>query len=174
MRNAIAVIAALLALIACSADAEPETEPAPTAASPPPLKPTTTAHAALPSTPEDAIRAWVEASDLMQATGETSVFLSLSTDDCEPCLATAQRIVDIYEAGGSAESPQTEVVSIQGRVTNDDFRYITATTTSPTTAVVNENGLTRKFPGGPEILSFQLEGHGATNWRIKHVEIVRQ
>ena len=155
---------ALLIAAACSA-AEPEAvvpNESRATSSPPP---TPARASAAPTSPEALVRAWLSTSDEMQATGDTTRFRALSTSDCSGCEELAELVEEMYAVGGHAEDPETKVLSIEGKVVNDRFRYVTKAKLKPTTVHLTPEKK-QSFPGGRETYVFGLLGSDGT-WRVR-------
>lgn len=93
---AAALLVPLALLSACTEDEPVPQMPDPTTVTP---SPTETSSTAAPETAEEFIRRFNEANVEMQATGETTAFLSL-TQECRPCSETANKVEGFYSRGG--------------------------------------------------------------------------
>lgn len=101
MRRTLVVLGAILGLLglpACTGDG-PEPSPSPSASATSPSTSDTGSPAPVAETPEEFIRRWIDVQTEMQNTGDTAEFRKLSKG-CKPCSESADRIDQIYEAGG--------------------------------------------------------------------------
>lgn len=114
MRRAVVPLVALivmLALAGCSGD-DPEPKIAPT-----PSSPATSASPSEPSpaperlSPEETVRAWVEARNKALRDGDTTSVEALSAESCETCENQIDPIRKIYADGGHFETDGWQVVS---------------------------------------------------------------
>jgi hypothetical protein len=112
VRRALALaVAGPLLLAGCTGDPEPTPKiPDPTTSSSTP-SPSDSETPEVESA-EDFIRRWSEELQRMQATGSTTRFRKLGPD-CESCIKTAERVEEIYGAGGSIEWDGWTIVSIE-------------------------------------------------------------
>lgn len=175
-RHTTTTLAALLLLSACSAEAEPKTEPTPSAT---PSRPTVVP--APTSTPskqpavyldhEEAIRAWFKAESDMQNTGDTGPYLALTNGKCSSCNDFAETVETTYATGGKATNAGREVRSIsefrdaQGIVWQD-----VRTTSQPMTVWSDSSAAPRNISGGAVrllvLLEFTDRGWLVTDMRI--------
>ena len=121
VRRALALTLAVPLLLAgCSEDPEPEPkmpDPTPTSSAPSP----TESETAEAESPEEFIRRWAIALRDMQATGQTADFRKLGPR-CESCNSAADRVEQIYAAGGAIKWDGWSIVSIKPRGSgNTDF-----------------------------------------------------
>lgn len=86
----------VLALGACSGD-DPEPKFAPT---PTPTAPTSPSPTDEAMSPEDTVRAWVDAQNHALRTGDTGAMKSLSADGCRGCDDFTNPIEQVYRDGG--------------------------------------------------------------------------
>ena len=96
---------ALVAALACAGcnddDPRPDFAP-PESTSPAPTTPPTTSEPPEPErlSPEETVRAWVEARNLGLKTGRLTQVRELSAPNCTSCNDLIDPIEDVYEAGG--------------------------------------------------------------------------
>ncbi|GAA4690079.1 DUF6318 family protein [Nocardioides conyzicola] len=90
----------VLGLAGCTDD-DPEPKFAPPS-SEAPTSPSTSAAAAL--SPEDTVRAWVDAQNLAMTSGDSTEVRSLGTSDCESCDGLIDPIDAVIDAGGRFET----------------------------------------------------------------------
>lgn len=109
------VVAGLLgATAACEDEPEPDiadpttSAPTPTETTPSP-SPTPTEE---PLTPEETVRAWVDAWNGALRTGEVSTLQSLAAQDCRNCENYVATIRDVYTSGGEFSGGEWSVVEL--------------------------------------------------------------
>ncbi len=157
MKRLIAALSAVALLGACSAEAEPKTEPPAPSTTPTPSA-TATAGESLPSdTPEKAIRKWVKADSRMQNTGDSTQYLALTTGDCQPCIAWANRVAETYSAGGRAQGVELTVDSVVP-FSLEEERWHMLQISSPRWTLYEESGSEpTEFDGGTQGIAVQLK-----------------
>ena len=130
VRRALALTSTVLLLLAgCSDDPEPEPkmpDPTPSSSGPSPTQSETPEA----ESPEEFIRRWSEALREMQATGETAAFRKLGPR-CESCNATADRVEQIYDAGGAIEWDGWDIVRVSAR-DGSDTDFVVLENSAPT------------------------------------------
>ncbi len=124
VRRALALAAVVALLLAGCTDAPEPTpkipDPTPSSATPSPTESETVEA----ESAEDFIRRWASELREMQATGDTDGFRKLGPD-CESCLETADRVEQIYQAGGEIQWDGWTILRIgpNGEAT-DEFRVL--------------------------------------------------
>jgi hypothetical protein len=108
-RTLAAALAAGVLLAGCSDDPEPTFEPP---ASPSPSESESSSAEPEAQSPEEFIREWFALAVAMQNTGNTSDFLKLASG-CDGCQNLADRVEEIYAAGGKVRIKEMEVRSVK-------------------------------------------------------------
>lgn len=106
-RTRVAAIATLLALTTAACGDDPEPNFAPPEPSPSPSEVQTSEPPSEPPealSPEDTVRAWVEARNTTVQTGDTDEVYALSTSGCETCRNSVEPVRKVYAAGGRYET----------------------------------------------------------------------
>ncbi|KQW53483.1 hypothetical protein ASC77_04160 [Nocardioides sp. Root1257] len=108
------VLLSALALGGCTDD-DPEPKFGPTESTSPasPTSPSTTAAAAL--SPEDTVRAWVDAQNEALVSGDTTVMEALATSSCQGCSDFSNPIRDVFAEGGSYRGGKWKVDAAKAR-----------------------------------------------------------
>ncbi|MAS56353.1 MAG: hypothetical protein CMJ44_17360 [Pimelobacter sp.] len=143
-----------LTLAGCSDDPQPIIEPAPSTTAAPPPAPAPSSTPTADSEPEsesakEFIRRWQDEAFAMQTSGNTDVYLSMSTN-CESCESLAESVDAIVRAGGTVEleGPHSvrglrRVGKVQGTLI---FEYELR---SPASQVLSDKGkVEQEFSGG--------------------------
>jgi hypothetical protein len=116
--GAAAVVAALaLSLGACSEDdPEPKFSP-PESSSPAPTETTSEPPAPAPEklSPEETVRAWVEARNITVEDGNTDDVYALSTGNCKTCRDSVEPVARVYRHGGHYETEGWRVEDAERR-----------------------------------------------------------
>jgi hypothetical protein len=120
-------VALALACVACSDDPEPKLSP-PESSSPAPTETETTSEPPEPKplNPEETVRAWVEARDVLMLTGEASGVEGLSARSCTTCADQINPLKAVHRAGGSFETRGWRVVRSQVDSTSATRAQVTA------------------------------------------------
>lgn len=161
-RALVAVLLVPLTLLsACAADQQVPKMPD-SATSTTTSEPTETdAHEA--ETAEEFVRRWVTASDGLQATGKDAPFRRLSRG-CQPCAELADRVVQIYAAGGSIEYAGSEVRLLE--LTEEDPPRFNLDLESPETLIRDSRGrIDERLPAGVGRYDLLLDGRPGS-WRV--------
>lgn len=168
VRRALALALAVPALLAgCSDDPEPTPKiPEPTSSSPTPTP--TEPETAEAESPEDFIRRWSTALRDMQATGKTGDFLALGPS-CEACTETADRVEQIYRAGGAIKWDGWEITSIRPRGSSNEFEV--AEVSAPTRFREADGEPWQRLPGGRTRHLIELEPAGQSWVVVRTAEI---
>ena len=144
VRLALAVAGALL-LAGCSDDPEPTPKlPDPTSSSPTPTA--TESETAKAESAEDFIRRWSDELQKMQATGETEAYRALGPD-CDSCIAAAERVDEVYGAGGRIEWDGWDILSIEP-VGSSGTEFRAEVDSAPTRIRETKNGKWQTLKGG--------------------------
>ncbi len=117
IRVAAAAMSLALAAGGCSDDPEPEFAP------PEPSASTSNAESEEPTdvptseppealSPEDTVRAWVEARNVAVRTGRTDEVYALSTENCETCRNSVEPVETVYDNGGRYETSGWRVQNV--------------------------------------------------------------
>lgn len=161
----------LLALAACT---QPDDDPEPimpsesTSPTSPVSSPTPE-----PESAEEFVRRWVSLNREMLRTGDKSAFLAVSLR-CSPCQGIADRVSEIYEAGGYVRTRGWTVLRIQ-RVTRQpaSAQLTVLIRSAPTQYRESSSGEIKALPGGRLIELFELTmKHG--EWRMVNFSEVEQ
>lgn len=153
MKRTLLAALAVLMVVACSGcddDPEPDFAP-PESTSPAPTVPTTTSTTPEPEqlSPEETVRAWVEARNITVQDGSTDDVYSLTTKNCETCMDSVEPVADVYRQGGHYETDGWRVEDAKRR---PDFEQ------SKTVAVAVEYAAGRTFrTADAEPISYEAE-----------------
>ena len=163
---AAAVLAPLLLLAACGEDdpepqiPEPSATPTPTASESP---------SAAQESPEEFIRRYVEVEQAMENSGDSSAYRSLIDRRCKGCMQLADRVDDIYGAGGYVETRGWNIIRVDVTNEADDQASLDLTVqSSPTVFVVSEDARKQQYPGGRLKYSFRLVNEDA-QWAVLNI-----
>jgi len=154
-RRALAV-ALLLATLGSACDDEPKpdvADPSPSSSSPSPSEsetsPTTTPTPEV-LTPEETVRAWVDARNQALQDGDTSSAEALSAPSCKTCADLLAPVRQVYEAGGHFETTGWRVVSAKE----------TSTSPSPVISAGLKYAAGTTVPSaGAEPVTYEVERH---------------
>ena len=163
VRRVLALALVVPLFVAGCTEGEPQPkmpDPPPTSSEPSP-SPTETETAEVESA-EDFIRRWSEGLREMQVTGETQPFRSLGPD-CESCIETADRVDQIYQAGGAIEWAGWTILSIEPLGGSQEFRVVEKS--APTRYRESADAAWRRLAGGRTPHVFELEPSG-NSWLI--------
>jgi hypothetical protein len=110
-RTAVAALALVVAGLAaaCDDDPKPRIGP-PESTSPAPSGPSGTPEAL---SPEETVRAWVEARNRAVQTGDVKDVYDLSTPDCTACANSVEPVRNVYDEGGRFETEGWQVRSVR-------------------------------------------------------------
>ncbi|MBC2931523.1 hypothetical protein [Nocardioides sp. zg-1228] len=164
LRRALALTLAVPLLVAgCSDEPAPEPKiPDPTSSSPTPT-PVETETAEVES-PEDFIRRWVEVSNSMQNSGDTSEYLRLSAG-CKACSQVADRVRSAFDAGGFVRTEGWSVEDVSDKSGGDSRPVFDVRVTSaPTVIKENSNAREQEYSGGDLVYRFRL--NATSPWRV--------
>lgn len=112
------LLAGLLStVVGCDDEPKPDiADPSPSSTSPSPSE-TETNPATSPTpaalTPEETVRAWVDARNLALQDGDTTAVRALSSDECRSCEELIKTIERTYAAGGSFDTPGWSIAGIE-------------------------------------------------------------
>jgi hypothetical protein len=109
--TALSVIPVLL--VAGCTDDEPKPKFEPTPSETPSSASPTTSPAAL--SPEETVRAWVDAQNTALRTGDTSSLAALSADPCNTCDQFIDPIAQVYADGGSFRGGAWTIAAVKAR-----------------------------------------------------------
>ena len=126
MKRPLLAALAVLALVVCAGcndDPEPDFAP-PESTSPAPTTPPTTSEPPEPErlSPEETVRAWVEARNALMLTGNASKIDSLSAANCTTCADQIDPLKAVLRAGGRFETDGWRVVTNQAGFRNSCSR----------------------------------------------------
>ena len=155
-------LAVPLLLAGCSEDPEPRPkmpDPTPTSSEPSP----TESESAKAESPEDFIRRWSDALREMQATGETAEFRALGPR-CASCNSTADRVEQIYQAGGAIEWDGWDIVRVSARG-DSDTDFVVLENSAPTRFRESKRAPWQTLNGGRTRHLVELERAG-DSWVI--------
>lgn len=154
VRRALALTAVVPLLLAgCSDDPEPQ----PRMPDPPPSSsPTPTASETVEAeSAEEFIRRWAQALRDMQATGKTADFRELGPR-CESCNAAADRVEQIYAAGGAIEWDGWDILRIAPRG-DSSTDFVVVENSAPTRFRESRNAPWQTLEGGRTRHVIELE-----------------
>lgn len=158
---ALALVVPLL-LAGCSED-EPEPQmPDPPASSEPSPSPSE-AETPEAESPEEFIRRWAQVLREAQVTGDTGALRQLGPD-CESCLDTADRVDQIYKAGGVIEWGGWKILSI-GPIGDSNREFRVVEKSAPTRYRESSGAPWQLLSGGRSPHVFELERAG-TSWLV--------
>lgn len=151
---ALTVLAPLL-LTGCS-DGDPEAEPTPKMPDSSSSTPTPTeSESPEVESAEDFVRRWVDVSNEMQQTGETSAYLEIS-GKCRPCKQVAQQVASAFEAGGYVRTDGWTIKSIKDRSGGGKPIYDVRVNSAPTELKASKTSKPSRLPGGDLVYRFRL------------------
>jgi hypothetical protein len=169
-----------LTLAGCQANPEPAPLPSPEPA--PSASPSPTA--AAPTLPPDArgtsmasakafVRHYVALVNHAMVTGDTQGVRKLALVDCSSCANIANRLDDIYRAGGSIESEGWRIHSLtpvaNQRATHPALQMGMALSSQRVRE--REGAKVRAFDGGRQPMTIFLERRGGS-WRVARLDLV--
>ena len=151
------------AIVAGCSDPEPTPkipDPTPTSSTPSPTDSETPDE----ETAEEFVRRWVDVNTKMQATGDASEYVALSSK-CKPCRATADRVESIYADGGFVETQGWLVDRVIDRTGGGGSPVLDLEITStPTKYRETAEGPTKELDGGQIVMRVRLN-RGAP-WQV--------
>ena len=172
-RLAVAAVVLTVLQTGCSED-EPRPRMAPTpSASPTPTDPPTLdpTPAATPEvlTPEETVRAWVDAHNAALTTGEPSRVLALSSPSCKSCRDLLEPFVEVYRLGGQIETQGWMIEKVRRKPDFSNSKHVLA-------AIAFADGMTVKSEGA-EPVYFAAEKHilqfalaqGDVGWAVDQI-----
>lgn len=149
----------------CSGGGEPSTDSTPTSL--PPMSSSVSSSdtaSARAEAPEDFVRRWVDVSNAMYLTGDTTRFRALgrSCPDCDRIAATVDRI---YSAGGEVQWEGWTIRSFEreGRPGTHAYRYLVDS--APTRYRESSSGPWMSLGGGRSVQLIVLEPDGSS-WQV--------
>jgi hypothetical protein len=150
--RALVVALLLLPVLGCEDEPTPDLPDRPSSSAPSPSE-TESSPAPTPEalTPEETVRAWVEARNQALQDGDTTAAEALSAADCRSCENSLGPIRDVYANGGHYETNGWRVASSE--VTRE-----TANSAAIATGLVYEAGTTVPAAGA-EPVSYEVERH---------------
>jgi hypothetical protein len=160
---------ALLTLAGCSNDSSSSADPATpstTSAEPSSTPPETEA----PETAEEFVRRWVEVSNEMQNTGETTEYRSIS-QACRPCIEVADQVEGYFKAGGYVKTDGWTIRSIEVPKPGA-AKKLTLTLdvdSAPTEYVESAGGEIQHFEGG-RVLELVTMSRADGDWAVLDLE----
>lgn len=179
MRTLLATATAVLLLggLAACSDEDPTPKFEASTESPNPTDPPTTAPTpepptstspAEPETAEAFVRRWQAEAYAMQLDGYTSEYLSL-TLRCKSCQALAQRVDELYKAGGSVQTQPVPITSFKqvgesGRVVVFEYEL----EAQPSKVIESVGAKPQRFDGGLERYQVNIVPN-ASSWRVIRV-----
>lgn len=169
MRMALGPLLALLVLAGCSGD-DPEPKFAPTPTSSPtqasPSEPSATPER---RSPEQTVRAWVEARNEALQDGDTTAVEALSAKDCETCQNQIDPIRQLYADGGHFETDGWTVVSSRLKSRSGPRAAVdTAIKYAAGRTIPEADAEPVTYPVERHIVVFKLTAIGGA-WRIQFV-----
>ena len=163
-RWALATLLAGCLLGACSDDPKPDiadpTPSAPTSLGTTSTSPTVTPSAAL--SPEDTVRAWIQARNQALTNGDTSAVDALSASDCRSCEELNKVIGEVYDAGGYFQTAGWTIDSIKEKQGSQPVQVDTALTFAAGQTVPSAGANPVSYDQEKHIVSFRLSGSDAT------------
>jgi hypothetical protein len=153
----------------CSGDAS-------STAGPTPSVPTSSAPTSTPTpereTPEEFVRRWVEADTHMQNTGDGTEYRAMSAK-CSGCVEYADRIRDIYAAGGYVRTRGWMILRVRDARSDDEGRTQVTIDVKSTRTRYKENRESQPttLPGGRLTYLISMRGDG-DSWAITNAEQV--
>jgi hypothetical protein len=163
-------------LVACLVGACSDDDPKPDIADPTPSAPsslgsTTTSASVTPSTtlsPEDTVRAWIQARNRALSDGDTSDVDALSAPDCRSCEELNKVINEVYGAGGHFETTGWTIDSIQEKAGSQPVQVDTALTFAAGQTVPSAGADPVSYDEEKHIVSFRLKATGGS-YRVQLV-----
>ncbi|MCR6033564.1 hypothetical protein GGQ22_19315 [Nocardioides sp. zg-579] len=157
-----------LALSACTGD-----DPEPTFAPEPSASATTSPAAASPTpvaqSPEDAVRAWVEARNRALQNGDTSGVESLSSPSCSTCEDLVEPIEAVYGSGGRFQTPGWEIAGLEVQSETDTHANLTVGLTYAAGSTIPSEGASPvEYGAENHMATFRLR-HGGGRWLVDFI-----
>jgi hypothetical protein len=167
-RTLAAALAAGVLLAGCSDDPEPTFEPP---ASPSPSESESSSAEPEAQSPEEFVREWFELNFQMQNSGDTQAFRAASKD-CATCNDIAERVDDIYKAGGTIRLASQEVLRIElGARSRTVKQYEVAVLTSSTVYREAAGSKSKRLEGGRSSYTVTVAVDGSEQWRMESVQV---
>ncbi len=165
-RRAFLVVLLLCGLTACDDEPTPEIpDPTPSSSSPAPtesVSPTeATSTPAVALTPEETVRAWVNAENRAIRTGDTSVQRALAASDCVGCANFVEPIEKVFESGGSYVGGEWQLVSTNINEESDQTVKLSAAVRIAAGSLIETDGAEPiDFESASHLLRMELREEG--------------
>ena len=171
-RWALAALLATCLLGACSED-DPEPDIADPTASAPSSSATVSTSATVSATPalgpEETVRAWVDARNAALHYGDTSGVRALSASNCGSCNEHIAPIEDVYEAGGTFDTPGWTIDRLKVVEQSGSKVKVDVAITMAAGQTTQQAGATpMPYPEDHRLMFFRLARQDAV-WRISFV-----
>lgn len=164
----------LVPLVACDDDPEPDIAP-PDTSSAAPTEPTTEPPTTPPVklSPEETVRAWVEARNDALATGDFGDMQALSATECSSCAEQVKGIKRVYDAGGSFKTRgwRVQAASVESESATR-ARISTALVLAGGTTIPSEGAEPIQYQQEKRIALFDL-GRRNGQWLLTLIGFVR-
>lgn len=169
----------VLALLLAGCTDDPEPKFADPTSDPPTSEPTTSPTTSTPTStptqaperlsPEETVRAWVDARNQLLRDGDPSAVDALSSTSCETCTELNRDIAAIYEAGGYF---RTKGWIVEGARRKPDFRrsneVATAIEFAGGVTLLKRGGEPRRYDAEKNFIDFTLTREGGV-WLVGRV-----
>ncbi|GAB3254147.1 DUF6318 family protein [Nocardioides dilutus] len=174
--RALVVALLLCAVVACEDEPTPDiADPTPSSSAPSPSEsessPTATATPEA-LTPEETVRAWVEAQNLALRTGNTTEQRALASEDCLGCDNFSEPIESVYQAGGSYQGGEWRLVSTNVDRQDDlSAKLSGAVRIAAGTTILEEGAAPQAYEASSHLMRFELvrEDEG---WRFSVIAFI--
>lgn len=102
---------------------------------------------------------WVDTVNRATETGETEELRSLAAPDCETCEVFPARLEQIYEAGGSIETEEWDIVEMvpEAGATDDAAAVLVTVQIPPQTVIESEGAEPTEVEGGRQAFRMVME-----------------
>lgn len=164
----------LCATAACQDEPKPDiADPTPTSPAPSPTESSpTTSPTAEALTPEETVRAWVDAQNTALETGDTGGLVALAASDCADCAEFVKSIDDVYAAGGHFEGGRWRFVRGTLDQESASVTVFTCGIRIAAGSVVKADGAPpESYPADSLLFKFGL-GRSGPRWTISTIKVV--
>lgn len=113
---------------------------------------------------------WVDTVNRATETGDTTQLASLADPSCTTCAEFTKRLDSIYEAGGSVETEDWEIVEMvpEGGATEDRATILVRVEIPPQEVVESEGAEPSPVPGGTQSFRITME-RTEGDWLIQEI-----
>jgi hypothetical protein len=174
---ALLTAALLSAVLGCEDEPEPDiADPTQSATAPSPSETEsspTTSPTPEALTPEETVRAWVDAQNQALETGDTDRLRAFGTEDCVGCSDYPDGIEQIYEAGGSFDGGAWTFVQGRARDLEDGVtRFSAGISIAAGTTIAAEGAEPVSYPAESRIFVFDMVKQSVA-WRFTRIVVTK-